>query len=73
MDHQSLIPSLELYYERPKPVQEILQRFSLSLFHTEEVERDRRLSLVDDEFFPEQSRELIEKGDVVVWEANKPV
>ena len=73
VDYQSLIQSLELYYERPKPVQEILQRFSLSLFHTEKVERDRRLGLVDDELFPEQSRKLIERGDVAVWEANKPL
>jgi len=73
MDHQGLILSLEPYYERPKPVQKILQRFSLSLLHTEEVERDRRLSLVDDELFPEQSRKFIKRGDVVVWEANKPL
>jgi len=73
MDHQSLILGLEPYYERPKPVQEILQRFSLSLLHIEEVERDRWLSLVHDELFPEQPRKLIERGDVVVWEANKPL
>jgi len=73
MDHQGLILSLELYYEHPEPVQKILQRFSLSLLHTEKVKRDKRLSLVNNELFPEKSRKLVERCDMVVWEANKPL
>jgi len=73
MDHQGLILSLELYYEHRKPVQKILQRFSLSLLHTKKVEKDWRLSLVNNELFPEQSTKLIERGDVTIWEANKPL
>ena len=71
MNHQSLILCLEFYHEHPKPVQEVLQGFSLPLFHPEEVGRYRRLSSVDDELLFEQSKELVEGGNVAIWEANE--
>jgi len=73
MDHQNLVLSLEFYHKRPKPVQEVLQRLSLPLFHPKKVKRDRRSSSVDYELFLEQSRKLVEGRDVAIWEANEPL
>ena len=73
MHHQSLVLSVELYHQRRKPVQEVLQGLSLILFHLEEVERDGGWSSIDYELFPEQCRELIERGYVSIRETNEPI
>jgi len=72
VEHQGLILSLELHCERPKSVQKILQRqSSQSLLYAEKIERDRRLGLINNELFPEQSKKLIERGYVAIRKANK--
>jgi len=67
MNYQSLTLCLNLYHERPESVQEVFQSFSLPLFYPEEIERDRWSFSVDYELFLEQRKELVERGDVVVW------
>ena len=73
MDHQGLVLGLEPYYERPKSIQEVLQRFSLSLIYTEEVERNCWSGLVNNELFYKQFGKLVEGGYVAIRKANKPL
>jgi len=73
VDHQGVILGMKLYYKRPKPIQKILQRFSLSLLYPKKIERDWRSGLVNNELFPEQLGKQVEGGDVAIGKANKPL
>jgi len=73
MDHQGLVLGLELYFECPKPVQKILQRLTLLLLHAKKIERDWWWGLVNNELFSEQLREMVERGDVAIRKATKPL